>query len=166
MMVNFLMIHLLSPVIAKWNNPILPYLKISFQMIIIYTIALSFYCKGYDVSLFSSSDLPTKRKAKEDKGDNYKILDTSVIIDGRIADISETGFLEGILIIPRFVLNELQQIADSADSLKRQRGRRGLDTPGGRLYPVDSSISHRTSAYLSFHRAGGRRPDSSLYHSG
>jgi len=57
----------------------------------------------------------------------YKILDTSVIIDGRIADICDTGFLEGILVIPNFVLNELQMIADSADSIKRNRGRRGLD---------------------------------------
>ena len=57
----------------------------------------------------------------------YKVLDTSVIIDGRIADICETGFLDGILVIPHFVLRELQQVADSADSLKRNRGRRGLD---------------------------------------
>lgn len=56
-----------------------------------------------------------------------KILDTSVIIDGRIADICQTGFLEGPLIIPVFVLDELQHIADSSDSLKRKRGRRGLD---------------------------------------
>ena len=57
----------------------------------------------------------------------YKILDTSVIIDGRIADICETGFLEGTLVAPQFVLRELQQVADSSDSLKRNRGRRGLD---------------------------------------
>jgi len=57
----------------------------------------------------------------------YKILDTSVIIDGRIADICETGFLEGVLVVPQFVLRELQQVADSSDSLKRNRGRRGLD---------------------------------------
>lgn len=56
-----------------------------------------------------------------------KILDTSVIIDGRIADICKTGFIEGPLIIPEFVLGELQHIADSSDSLKRNRGRRGLD---------------------------------------
>jgi len=56
-----------------------------------------------------------------------KILDTSVIIDGRIADIAETGFLDGIVVIPQFVLRELQLVADSADSLKRNRGRRGLD---------------------------------------
>jgi len=56
-----------------------------------------------------------------------KILDTSVIIDGRIADICETGFIEGALILPQFVLRELQLVADSTDSLKRARGRRGLD---------------------------------------
>ncbi|MBN1380100.1 MAG: TRAM domain-containing protein [Deltaproteobacteria bacterium] len=58
---------------------------------------------------------------------DYRILDTSVIIDGRIADICDTGFLEGSLIVPRFVLDELQYIADSSDSMKRSRGRRGLD---------------------------------------
>jgi len=57
----------------------------------------------------------------------YKILDTSVIIDGRIADIAETGFLDGVVVTPQFVLRELQLVADSADPLKRNRGRRGLD---------------------------------------
>lgn len=57
----------------------------------------------------------------------YKILDTSVIIDGRIFDICKTGFIEGTIVIPQFVLAELQYIADSSDSLKRNRGRRGLD---------------------------------------
>lgn len=56
-----------------------------------------------------------------------KILDTSVLIDGRIADIAETGFLDGVLVIPQFVLRELQMVADSADALRRNRGRRGLD---------------------------------------
>ena len=59
--------------------------------------------------------------------ENVKILDTSVIIDGRIADITETGFIEGSLMIPQFVLNELQHIADSSDSIKRTRGKRGLE---------------------------------------
>ncbi len=59
--------------------------------------------------------------------DRYVLLDTSVIIDGRIADISHTGFLSGTLLVPRFVLNELQHIADSSDALRRNRGRRGLD---------------------------------------
>ena len=58
---------------------------------------------------------------------SFKILDTSVIIDGRIADIAETGFLDGVVVVPQFVLRELQLVADSADGLKRNRGRRGLD---------------------------------------
>ena len=70
-------------------------------------------------------------KVKKDKipveNKNYKLLDTNVIIDGRIADICKTGFLEGKLLIPVFVLEELQYIADSSDSLRRVRGRRGLD---------------------------------------
>ncbi len=66
--------------------------------------------------------LPTEVSGKQ-----LKILDTSVIIDGRIADICKTGFLEGTLVIPQFVLEELQHIADSSDVLKRNRGRRGLD---------------------------------------
>jgi uncharacterized protein YacL len=57
----------------------------------------------------------------------YRVLDTSVIIDGRIADICATGFLDGTLVVPQFVLKELQLVADSADSMKRNRGRRGLD---------------------------------------
>ena len=60
-------------------------------------------------------------------GSRTILLDTSVIIDGRIADIARTGFLSGSLLIPRFVLNELQYIADSSDSLRRQRGRRGME---------------------------------------
>jgi uncharacterized protein YacL len=58
---------------------------------------------------------------------DVKILDTSVIIDGRIADVAETGFLSGTIVVPQFILRELQQVADSPDSSKRQRGRRGLD---------------------------------------
>lgn len=64
------------------------------------------------------------------EGTRPKVLDTSVIIDGRIADIIKTGFLEGPVIIPEFVLEELQKVADSADGLKRNRGRRGLDVLG------------------------------------
>jgi uncharacterized protein YacL len=68
-----------------------------------------------------------KASTKEVSGAKPKILDTSVIIDGRIADICKTGFVEGSLIIPNFVLEELRHIADSSDGLKRNRGRRGLD---------------------------------------
>ena len=70
---------------------------------------------------------PAAVPAELPAGKDYKLLDTSVIIDGRIADICETGFIEGTLLIPVFVLEELQHIADSADQLKRVRGRRGLD---------------------------------------
>ena len=59
--------------------------------------------------------------------ENLKLLDTSVIIDGRIADVCEAGFIEGVFIVPRFILQELQYVADSQDSVKRARGRRGLD---------------------------------------
>jgi len=68
--------------------------------------------------LFSTEKAPRR---------NYKVLDTSVIIDGRIADVCETSFIDGTLVIPQFVLRELQLVADSSDPLKRNRGRRGLD---------------------------------------
>ncbi|MDO7908376.1 PIN/TRAM domain-containing protein [Paenibacillus sp. JX-17] len=71
---------------------------------------------------FGKDDSGEERKTEE-----HKILDTSVIIDGRIADICKTGFIEGTIVIPEFVLEELQHIADSSDLLKRNRGRRGLD---------------------------------------
>jgi uncharacterized protein YacL len=64
---------------------------------------------------------------EQPRAESYKLLDTSVIIDGRISDITETGFLDGTLVIPQFILRELQHIADSSDPLKRNRGRRGLD---------------------------------------
>ncbi len=75
---------------------------------------------------FSLSSLRTAW-AEGGQRQNFKILDTSVIIDGRIADVCETGFLDGTLVVPQFVLRELQYIADSQDSLKRNRGRKGLD---------------------------------------
>jgi uncharacterized protein YacL len=72
-----------------------------------------------------------------------KILDTSVIIDGRIADICQTGFLEGTIVIPQFVLEELQHIADSSDVLKRNRGRRGLDI----LNRIQKELSIKVEIY-------------------
>src|SRR2546430_13692839 len=71
--------------------------------------------------------IPYVRFAKQNKPDNLLLLDTSVVIDGRIADLIEANFLEGVLVVPRFVLKELQQIADSGDPIKRARGRRGLE---------------------------------------
>jgi uncharacterized protein YacL len=64
---------------------------------------------------------------EKNTGRSHKILDTSVIIDGRISDIGDTAFIDGDLVVPQFILKELQLVADSADSVKRQRGRRGLD---------------------------------------
>ncbi len=97
------------------------------------TVALVFFmayiglmvgaAKGEFIDLSALGGIFSDKNLKRD----YKILDTSVIIDGRIADVAETGFLGGTLIIPQFILTELQQVADSSDSSKRQRGRRGLD---------------------------------------
>jgi len=71
--------------------------------------------------------IPFVRFAPQNKPDNLLLLDTSVIIDGRIADLIDTRFLEGLIIVPRFVLREIQQVADSTDPIKRARGRRGLE---------------------------------------
>lgn len=106
---------------------------VSAEMQTFLTISLAFFmgyvglmvgaAKGEFLDLSALGGIFSDKHVKHD----YKILDTSVIIDGRIADVSETGFLTGTLIIPHFILAELQQVADSADSSKRQRGRRGLD---------------------------------------
>ena len=71
--------------------------------------------------------IPYIRFAPQNKPDNLLLLDTSVIVDGRIADLIEANFLEGLIVVPRFVLKELQQLADSNDAIKRARGRRGLE---------------------------------------
>ena len=94
--------------------------------------ALIYLCTLYvGIALISQLDIGIGLQHREgQKGDgceSRKILDTSVIIDGRIADIIDTRFIEGVLVVPKFVLDELQQIADSSDSVKRARGRRGLD---------------------------------------
>jgi uncharacterized protein YacL len=94
-------------------------------------LALMTYCglvvgsaKGEMLNLAALGGLFGGEKVSKN---TFKILDTSVIIDGRIADIVETGFVDGTLVIPQFVLRELQLVADSSDSMKRNRGRRGLD---------------------------------------
>lgn len=74
------------------------------------------------------TDSPGKLQAEEDRPtESLKLLDTSVLIDGRIAEVCDAQFLDGVLVVPQFVLHELQLVADSSDSLKRQRGRRGLE---------------------------------------
>ena len=106
---------------------------VSAEMQTFLTISLAFFmgyiglmvgaAKGEFIDLSALGGIFSDKTVKRD----YKVLDTSVIIDGRIADVAETGFLGGTLIIPNFILTELQQVADSPDSSKRQRGRRGYD---------------------------------------
>lgn len=93
---------------------------------------LSFSYIGIILAMRSNKEdfsliIPYVRFSPQNKPDNLLLLDTSVIIDGRIADLIEAKFLEGLVLVPRFVLKELQQVADSADPVKRARGRRGLE---------------------------------------
>ena len=104
-------------------------LPIIFSIILGYLgFRLGFNKRDELLQLFTRTGSASKKKTSEQEAKLLqKLLDTSVIIDGRIADISETGFIEGTLVVPQFVLTELQHIADSSDTLKRTRGRRGLD---------------------------------------
>ena len=88
-----------------------------------------FIMRQTDIANLLGGITPAVRMAAPGRGTPNRtiLLDTSVIIDGRVADIAKTGFLPGTLLIPRFVLNELQYIADSPDGLRRQRGRRGME---------------------------------------
>ena len=95
------------------------------------TLTLVFCYLGMVIGLRGKDEfnliIPYVRLRRQDQPEEVVILDTSIIIDGRIVDICKTKFLEGKLVVPRFVLKELQQIADSTDAMKRQRGRRGLE---------------------------------------
>src|SRR5207253_859390 len=96
------------------------------------SLFLSFGYIGIVLAMRSNKEdfsliIPYVRFAPQNKPDNLLLLDTSVIIDGRIADLIEANFLEGIIVVPRFVLKELQVVADSGDAIKRARGRRGLE---------------------------------------
>lgn len=95
------------------------------------TLTLIFCYLGMVIGLRGKDEfnviIPYVRLRRQDQAELITLLDTSVIIDGRISDIFKTKFLDGKVVIPRFVLKELQQIADSTDPIKRQRGRRGLD---------------------------------------
>jgi len=102
------------------------------QWLIRLALFLSFGYIGIILAMRSNKEdfsliIPYVRFSPQNKPDNLLLLDTSVIIDGRIADLIEARFLEGLIVVPRFVLRELQQIADSADAIKRARGRRGLE---------------------------------------
>lgn len=99
------------------------YVALVLNLLFGYSGLLLGFRKGQD---FVLADIVKVFKGRVEE-ENIKILDTSVIIDGRIADVCETGFMEGTFIVPQFILHELQYIADSPDSMKRARGRRGLD---------------------------------------
>jgi uncharacterized protein YacL len=99
------------------------FLTLSLTFFMAYVGLMVGAAKGDYLDLSALGGIFSDKSSRRD----LKILDTSVIIDGRIADVAETGFLTGSLIIPQFILRELQQVADSPDSSKRQRGRRGLD---------------------------------------
>lgn len=120
--------------VAAFVTPILHNLG-SVGQIASVCIAVSLFAFGVQAALIKHVEIVKWMKMfrlpeKEEEGvslQEHKILDTSVIIDGRIADICKTGFIEGTIVIPEFILEELQHIADSSDLLKRNRGRRGLD---------------------------------------
>jgi uncharacterized protein YacL len=94
--------------------------------IITFSMTIFFVIHSEDLAILSKI-IPEKVDKIQEGNISYKIVDTSTIIDGRIFDICDTGFIEGILVVPNFVINELQMVADSKDSIKRNRGRRGLD---------------------------------------
>lgn len=126
LIVAFLIVQTINSI----NLPVLSTILPTFLTLLLGYLGFQVGFKKRDelVNLFSRSrKKEVDEVVKERHGVELKILDTSVIIDGRIADICQTGFLEGTLIIPQFVLEELQHIADSSDVLKRNRGRRGLD---------------------------------------
>ncbi|MGI6308562.1 MAG: PIN/TRAM domain-containing protein [Dethiobacteria bacterium] len=104
-----------------------PYLSLAVTLVLSY-LGVTFILNRKDEFIFLSAYF-LKRSSQQERKTSppVKILDTSVIIDGRIMDISKTGFMEGEIVVPGFVLEELQHIADSPDLLKRNRGRRGLD---------------------------------------
>ncbi len=118
---------LISLVISRatlGDHPSVPFIQIGLLSWMTYVGLVVGASKGDMLNLSALGGLFGGEKSPKHQ---FKILDTSVIIDGRIADIAETGFLDGTLVIPQFVLRELQMVADSADSMKRNRGRRGLD---------------------------------------
>ena len=106
------------------NSGAVHFIQIVCLLVMVYFGAVTGASKGDLLNLGALGGVFGK---ESDPHSTQKILDTSVIIDGRIADIAETGFLDGVLVIPQFVLHELQMVADSQDSGKRTRGRRGLD---------------------------------------
>ncbi len=115
-------------------EPFGPFLPTVAAVVITYIMITIFALRGHDVFMLFGGlwrgDPAAARALTGSGAANEILLDTSVIIDGRILDISKTGFIQGTMLIPRFVLNELQHVADSADVLRRNRGKRGLEILG------------------------------------
>ena len=124
----------LSGIFVGIHPAIGPIIFVLLELIAAILGAEIFVKKKEDISstllIFKRNNQREREKEKKSRGyakGSAKVLDTSVIIDGRIFDLCQTGFIEGTLVIPSFVLDELRHISDSSDSLKRNRGRRGLD---------------------------------------
>ena len=116
---------ILTNVIRLIDMPVNIFLSIQIILTVIFCyLGMVIALRGKDEF---SLIIPYVKFERRDQAEQLVLLDTSVIIDGRIADICQTKFIDGRLVIPRFILRELQQIADSQDALKRNRGRRGLD---------------------------------------
>jgi len=115
-----IMLRTAFPVMGVW-------LTVVVGIVLIYLGIVATWSMKDEVRIFLPGAAALPADGKETPPEQCKILDTNVIIDGRVADICRTGFIEGPIYVPGFVLDELQHIADSADSLKRARGRRGLD---------------------------------------
>jgi len=120
--------YLIGSLVSSMESPaVSPHAKSFIMLVLVFPMAyiglIVGAAKGDYLDLSALGGIFSDKAIRHD----MKILDTSVIIDGRIADVAEAGFLSGTIIIPQFILRELQQVADSPDSSKRQRGRRGLD---------------------------------------
>jgi uncharacterized protein YacL len=125
LIIGLIVAALLAPVLANLPSPfgeLLPFLA---ALLFAYLGMSVMAMRQKDIFAILSSRLSSEGVVPRDE--KPVLLDTSVIIDGRIADVSQTGFISGIMLVPNFVLSELQHIADSPDPLRRNRGRRGLD---------------------------------------
>jgi len=124
------------------------------------TLTLVFCYLGMVIGLRGKDEfnviIPYIRLRRQDQMEEVTILDTSVIIDGRILDILKTKFIEGKLVIPKFVLKELQQIADSTDPMKRQRGRRGLEMLHTMQKDAAQSISLHDEEFPEVHEVDAK----------
>lgn len=125
LMIGLLLSALLTPALGRLPEPFNRFLPFASAIVLGY-LGAGIVGRNPNAYLSVMSRVLSGR-ALDDSSGRYILLDTSVIIDGRIADVAETGFVDKTLLVPRFVLSELQSIADSADALRRNRGRRGLE---------------------------------------